>query len=665
MGRGSLFDGLNESQREAVEATEGPVLILAGAGTGKTRTVTYRMARLLQKGIPPEHILAVTFTNKAATEMRERVGGLVRKSAARAMTVCTFHSLCVRILRQHIGRLGYKTNFSIAVGGDQQSLLKQLIVQHGATKEGVKPGDVISEVSRKKNAGLALGDIEDDLLRTIAMSYQRELRARNALDFDDLLLLAEQVLREHKDARNACRAKYRYVTVDEFQDTNGLQMDLLMLLVGPPHNVCVVGDDDQSIYGWRGAQVSNILGFDRFFKDPHVVRLEDNYRSTEAILRVANKLIAHNPARHDKMLRPTIMGGDKVVLMRLPGDDEEAGWVADEIKQLRERDRRKWEDFAVLFRTNTQIRRMEQAMRESDIPYRLVGAQSFYDRREVKDVLAYLQMAENPAADVAMLRILNTPPRGIASGTATLLLDYSRELELSVWDAMWDERFLGELSTKAAGAVRKFAAELAELHDAMKSRPRESGALLRAYLDKIDYISWLMRHCKTDEEKDQRREAIGELVTALADAVRKGKTLQEFLDSAALDAEPEEDDLDKKAGVTLITLHAAKGLEFPVVFLVGIEDGILPHKRSIEEGTRDEERRLFYVGITRAQKQLFISYCGVRKKWGQLVHCDPSSFLIELDFDWIEEADYEEMMNAEASDEDVANFLGDMREMLK
>ena len=665
MGRGSLFEGLNRAQREAVEATEGPVLILAGAGTGKTRTVTYRMARLLQKGVAPENILAVTFTNKAANEMRERVGGLVRTSVAREMTLCTFHSLCVRILRKHIGRLGYKTNFSIMVGGDQKGLLRQLIVQHGATKEKVQPGDVLAEVSGKKNAGMPLGEIQDDLLRTIAMSYQRELRARNALDFDDLLLLAEEVMREFKDVRHSCRERYRYVTVDEFQDTNGLQMDILRLLVGPPYNVCVVGDDDQSIYGWRGAQVANILGFERFYKNPYVVRLEENYRSTEAILSVANTLIAHNPARHEKVLRPTIKGGEKVVLMALPGDDEEAEWVAGEVRQRRERERRKWEDFAVLFRTNTQIRRMEQAMREASIPYRLVGAQSFYDRREVRDVLAYLQMAENPAADVAMLRIMNTPPRGIGSGTATLLLDHSREQGMSVWAAMWDEGFLAQLSAKAGGAVRKFAAELAALHDVMQESPRNAGEALQRYLKEIDYLEWLMRQCKTDEEKDQRREAIGELVSAFADAMGKGKSLQEFLDSAALDSEPEDEDLDKKAGVTLITLHAAKGLEFPVVFLVGVEDGILPHKRSIEEGTRDEERRLFYVGITRAQQTLFISYCRVRKKWGQMVHGQPSSFLNELDFEWIEEQDYEAMMNEEASDEDLADFLGGMRELLK
>lgn len=665
MAGGSLFDGLNRSQREAVEATEGPVLILAGAGTGKTRTVTYRMARLLQKGVPPEGILAVTFTNKAANEMRQRVGSLVRKKAAKAMTVCTFHSLCVRILRQHIERLGgYKANFSIAVGSDRDGLLRQLIVKHGASGEKIKPNDVMTEVSKRKNAGEPLGEIEDELIRAIALAYQRELRARNALDFDDLLLLAEQVLREFKEVRQACRNQYRYVTVDEFQDTNGLQMDLLLNLVGPPHNICVVGDDDQSIYGWRGAQVANILSFERFFPNPHVITLEDNYRSTEAVLAVANKVIAHNPTRHEKVLRPTIMGGEPVQLMSLPGDDEEAMWVSDEIIQQRERDKRPLEDFAILFRTNTQIRRMEQGMREAELPYRLVGAQSFYDRREVRDVLAFLQTGANPEADVALLRILNTPTRGIGTGTATLLLDHSREIGTSVWTAIWDENFLQTMSGKAAGAVRKFAELIRCFQEALLERPFQSGAVLREFLEEIDYVAWLKRSCKNEEEGLQRHEAVGATVTALEDSMQKGKTLQQYLDSAALDREPD-DDLEKKSGVTLITLHAAKGLEYPVVFLVGLEEGILPHKRSIKEGSKDEERRLFYVGITRAKQRLFLSYCATRKRYGDLVHCEPSCFIREMDFDWIEERDYEAMMNEEVSEDELKSFLGGMRAMLE
>ncbi len=662
MGGGTIVAGLNEAQAEAVQSTEGPVLILAGAGTGKTRTVIFRIANLLERGVDPRNILAVTFTNKAACEMRERVGEMVRRKAAEEMTVCTFHSLCVRVLRVHAGLLGYNTNFSIAAGGDRDGLVKQLIVQHGGAKEKIKPWDIAAAVSRQKNAGMSLGEIPDDLVRTVAMSYQRELRARNALDFDDLLVLAEQVLREQREAREYWRERYRYVTVDEFQDTNGLQMDLLMQLVGPPHNICVVGDDDQSIYGWRGAQVSNILQFGHFFPDPKVVRLENNYRSTEAILSVANELISNSPARHEKTLRATIKGGDKVTLMALPGDEEEALWMAKEIRRARTKDNGRWEDFAVLFRTNTHIRKVEQVFRQEEIPYRLVGAQSFYDRREVRDVLAYLQVLANPLADVCLLRILNTPPRGIGSNTAMLLLEHCREHGMRGWDAMKDLSFTSQLSAKGSGSIRNFV-ELIELYSPRIAAGR-AGEALSEFLKEIDYTAWLMRSCRTDEEREQRGEAVAEVVAALRDALRKGRTIQQFLDDAALDAEPEEEELEKKSGVTLITLHASKGLEFPVVFLVGLEEGVLPHWRSKEEGTQDEERRLLYVGITRARQHLYLSYCSLRIKYGEQVRCDPSSFLRELDANWILERDYTEEMNALADDDDVSDFFGNMRALL-
>ena len=662
MGGGTIAAGLNEAQAEAVQTTEGPVLILAGAGTGKTRTVIFRIANLLERGVDPRNILAVTFTNKAACEMRERVGEMVRREAAEEMTVSTFHSLCVRVLRVHAGLLGYNTNFSIAAGSDRDGLVKQLIVQHGGAKEKIKAWDITAAVSRQKNAGMDIGEIPDDMVRTVAMSYQRELRARNALDFDDLLVLAEQVLREHREARDFWRERFRYVTVDEFQDTNGLQMDLLMQLVGPPHNICVVGDDDQSIYGWRGAQVSNILQFGHFFPNPKIVRLENNYRSTEAILSVANELISNSPSRHEKTLRATITGGDKVTLMALPGDEEEALWMAREIRRARAKDNSRWEDFAVLFRTNTHIRKVEQVFRQEEIPYRLVGAQSFYDRREVRDVLAYLQILANPLADVSLLRILNTPPRGIGSNTALLLLEHCRGHQVRAWEAMRDSSFTSQLSSKGSGAIRNFV----ELVDSFSRRIAggRAGEALSEFLKEIDYTAWLMRSCRTDEEREQRREAVAEVITALTDALRKGRTIQQFLDDAALDAEPEEEELEKKSGVTLITLHASKGLEFPVVFLVGLEEGVLPHWRSKEEGSQDEERRLLYVGITRARQHLYLSYCSLRIKYGEQVRCDPSSFLRELDADWILERDYTREMNALADDDDVSDFFGNMRALL-
>ena len=697
MAAGFDIRQLNAAQREAVETIDGPLLILAGAGTGKTRTVTCRMAHLIDQGVRPTQILAVTFTNKAAREMQERVAGMVSKSAAEELTVCTFHSLCVRILRHGIEKLDYKKNYSICTPGDQQALVKQFIVKRGGLKEKIKPGEVLAVISKAKNDANGFDSIEDDLFQAIAVDYQNELRARNAVDFDDLLLLGEQLLREFPDERAYWQERFRYVTVDEFQDTNSLQMDLLQNLVGTPYNVCVVGDDDQSIYGWRGAEVANILQFERYFPDPAVVLLQDNYRSSQAILEVANKVIKNNAGRREKELKSTIPGGDLIQLVSFPGDIEEAEWVADEIKRLRRLSAKKlegkkpevdaavqrmigggsgavmeggveaanmrpYEDFSILFRTNTQIRKMEQVLREKEIPYRVIGAQSFFDRREVRDVIAFLQVAMDPNADVPMLRILNTPPRGISQTTALLMNDWSRAQEQSIWHAMGDESFLSELSTRSKNCIAEFRSLILGAHVRLEDGedPRE---VLESMLESCDYVDWLMRQSKSDTEKDGRRAGMSGLLDSLDRAVSKGKTVQRFLEETLLDPQNEEELSDKK-GVTLITLHAAKGLEFPVVFLVGLEEGILPHKRSVEEGTVDEERRLLYVGITRAQERLSLTYCGKRVKWGEEIRCEPSSFISELDFEWIEECDQEALMKEDADDEDLADFLGGMRAML-
>ncbi|MGD1979524.1 MAG: UvrD-helicase domain-containing protein, partial [Akkermansiaceae bacterium] len=459
MAGGFSIESLNRAQREAVMTLEGPVLILAGAGTGKTRTVTCRMAALLENGVNAENVLAVTFTNKSAAEMAERVTGMVGKKNGNALTVCTFHSLCLRILKRDIESLGYKKRFAVMAGGDQTGMIRQLIVRKGGGKLNLKPGEVMSEISRVKNAEMPLTSIEDDLIAEIAVAYQNELRSQNAVDFDDLLLLGEKVLREHDDVRAYWQDRFRFVTVDEFQDTNGLQMRLLQQLVARPYHVCVVGDDDQSIYGWRGAEVANILQFERFFPNPKVIRLEENYRSTQAVLEVANSLIRHNVGRREKQLRHTIPGGDLVRLVSMPGDEEEASWIVSEMIAQRE-EGRVLEDFAVLFRTNGQIRKMEEALREEKIPYRMVGAQSFYDRKEVRDVLAYAQILNEPELDVALLRVLNTPPRGIGNSSAMAALEWSREKDQSIWKTLCDEGFLELLSQKVRNAVGKFTLQI-------------------------------------------------------------------------------------------------------------------------------------------------------------------------------------------------------------
>ncbi|NJM38717.1 MAG: UvrD-helicase domain-containing protein [Akkermansiaceae bacterium] len=610
------FDSLNLAQRQAVGALDGPLLLLAGAGTGKTRTVTCRIVHMLEKKIQPSEILAVTFTNKAASEMRERISGMVSKKAAEEMTVCTFHSLCVRILRGGIDKLGYKKNFSICSHSDQVGLMKQLLVRKGGSDEKVKPDTVLSAISKAKNQGIDPADLEDDYFATLAVAYQNELRAQNAVDFDDLLLLAEKILREHADIRENFRQCYTRVTVDEFQDTNSLQMQLLQQLVGAPYHVCVVGDDDQSIYGWRGAEVANILQFEKFFPNPKVIRLEENYRSTHAVLHTANSLIKHNRGRREKILRSTRQGGDPVRIVAMPGDDEEAEFIAEEILAEKGAIGRNWEDFAILFRTNGQSRKLELAFRERKIPYRMVGAQSFYDRREVRDVLAYAQLLAAPDTDVPLLRVINAPNRGIGQSTAILATDWSREQNYSVWHALCDPSFTGQLGPKSAKAVQEFVATIAGAKNRIDFAKENPADVLDSLIKEIEYLPWIERACKTDSERQQRGEGIHSVIDSLRAHAAKGKNLQSFLDHSALASERENDDLEKKSGATLITLHASKGLEFPIVFLIGLEEGFLPHTRSIAEGTKDEERRLLYVGITRAQDQLTMTYCATRHQMG-------------------------------------------------
>jgi DNA helicase II / ATP-dependent DNA helicase PcrA len=658
------FDSLNQAQRQAVAALDGPVLILAGAGTGKTRTVTCRIAHMLEKKIPADQILAVTFTNKAASEMRERIAGMVSKKAASEMTVCTFHSLCVRLLRGGIEKLGYKKNFSICSHSDQVGLMKQLLVRKGGSDEKVKPETVLGAISNAKNKGIDPADLDDDFFANLAVAYQNELRAQNAVDFDDLLTYGEKILREHEDVRDVFRQRFTRVTVDEFQDTNSLQMKLLQQLVGPPYHVCVVGDDDQSIYGWRGAETANILEFERFFPNPKIIRLEENYRSTHAVLHTANSLIKHNRGRREKILRSTRKGGDKVRVVAMPGDDEEAEFIAEEILAGKSAVGRQWEDFAVLFRTNGQSRKLELALRERKIPYRMVGAQSFYDRREVRDVLAYAQLLAAPDTDVPLLRILNAPNRGIGQSTAVLATEWSREHHESVWQALCDPNFTDTIGPKARSAIEAFVALIAGAKNRIDLAHDNPADVLHALLGEIEYLQWIERGCKTDNERQQRGEGIQMVIESLRAHVSKGKKLQSFLDDSALASDREDDDLEKKQGATLITLHASKGLEFPIVFLVGLEEGFLPHSRSIAEGTKDEERRLLYVGITRAQDNLTMTYCSKRIKWGQETGCQPSSFIGELDDEHLELTSYDDILGAEPSSDELENFFGNLKGML-
>ncbi len=660
--------GLNPNQREAAEQIEGPVLILAGAGTGKTRVVTTRIAGMLYNGIPAHQILAVTFTNKSANEMRERVGTMIEGGMTSDVTICTFHSLCVRILRTCIERLGYKKNFTIYTQSDQLGLLRRIIVRKAARDEKLDPKLANMLISQAKNTGRPISEHDDALITEVFRAYQRDLKSLNAVDFDDLLLLAVQGLNENPDIRQEWQRRFRYVMVDEFQDTNHLQMDLLRLIVGKEEqNICVVGDDDQSIYGWRGAEISNILDFERFFPNPKVVKLEENYRSTNHILRLANSLIRHNRDRREKTLWSGLGEGTKSQIVSMPDADTEAEWVIANILEGNRIHRRPWEDFAILFRMNTQSRAMEERLREADIPYKVIGGQSFYERREVKDILAYLCLFLNHDDDISLLRVISTPPRGIGQGTMALATEFSIVRKMSIYQALNDLEFLSGLSRRAQNAIQEFTDFINKYSDVAHTASANYASMTEELIAEISYMDFVKRNCKSPEEVDGRRRNVAELIEGMHSHVSKSKRgLRGFLDSVSLmqDREDDQDKEGKGIGVSLITMHAAKGLEFPVCHIIGVEDGVLPHSRSVEEGNLSEERRLFYVGITRAKEELTITWCHTRKRWGDTMPCSPSSFFKELDEEEYVKTDHETLAN-EPVDEDFAqDYFAKMKEML-
>ncbi len=660
---------LNEEQQKAVDQVDGPVLILAGAGTGKTRVITARIAHMVRQGISPAKILAVTFTNKAANEMRERVAKAIHKDDAQEITICTFHSLCVRILRQSIERLGYKRNFSIYAGSDQLGLVRRLVVKKSARDEKLDPKLALTLISRAKNRAIPVSDTDDALIAEVYRAYQAELKTLNAVDFDDLLILAVRALKEHAGVREEWRRRFSHIMVDEFQDTNRLQMDLVRLMVGPEKNICVVGDDDQSIYGWRGAEISNILEFERHFPNPLIIKLEQNYRSTNPILHTANSLIRHNVERREKRLWSANPGEEPVRVVAMPEEESEAAHVIAEILENRSTEGLPWDQFAILFRMNSQSRLFEEQLRRHEIPYRLIGGQSFYDRREVKDLVAYLQLFVNPADDVSLLRIIGTPPRGIGGGTITLATDHSVSSGLHLFQALQDPAFVAQLSKRAAVAVGDFTRLINESHRQVTDSTSGYAALLQKVVEETGYIEFVKRNCKTPDEAVSREQNVREMMDALYQhESRSSAGLRGFLDEIALMQEKEEEEDGKddlQGGVLLITLHAAKGLEFPRVFLVGLEEGILPHSRSVDEGSRDEERRLFYVGITRAMSHLTLSYCLSRKRWGDVLPCRPSSFLEELDEAHLEELDYEELCRQPATEDLAQDYFARMKGMLE
>jgi superfamily I DNA/RNA helicase len=670
------LSSLNPQQRLAVETIKGPVLILAGAGTGKTRVITFRIAYLIERGISPENVLAVTFTNKAAREMRERVikllprerrgpanRGASRPQSASGPTLCTFHSLCVRILREHIGKLGYKPNFVIYDESDQLGVIKKILTRLSAKGEKTDPALVLSLLSRFRNGGERSAVFGEPSVRALAehvrSRYESALRACNAVDFDDLILLTLRLFDEHPDALEACRLKYRYVMVDEYQDTNAAQFKLVHALTSEHHNLCVVGDDDQSIYGWRGAEISNLLDMEKHYPEVKIIKLEQNYRSTTTILNAANAVIKHNVRRRGKKLWSQKGDGCKITLHTFATDAEEARSVVEQIEYARLARRVPWAQQAILFRTNAQSRPLETALRQGSVRYHLIGGQSFFDRREVRDFVAYLKAFQNPNDDVSLLRIANVPARGLSDVAMERLLEASHERKCSVFAVMKNPVVTATFQARTRECIEAFVeliertrAALLPAHPLGAGAHIAPGALLSLrlwadrFLDEIGYFTELRRGEKNAESAENRVRNLQELIATLDSQSTSGpapgsllEQLQTFLEEIVLDADREEENEDPGDAVTLITMHSCKGLEFPHVYIVGLEDGLLPHSRSKDEGTMDEERRLFYVAITRAMQSLTISHCGGRTKYGKVLACHPSPFLSELPAELVEHGD--------------------------
>ncbi len=623
---------LNPQQRLAAETTEGPLLILAGAGSGKTRALTYRIANLLDRGVPAYQILAITFTNKAAREMRERLTQLTQNAADDAW-VMTFHACCARILRRDIEKLGYTRAFTIYDDDDQMSLIKELMKKHGIDDKLMPPREIKSKISDAKNKlqtpdewfAQSSRDFRMQMIHDLYREYEIKLKAFNALDFDDLMVKTLELFVQHPPVLQAYQERFHYIHVDEYQDTNYAQYMMIKLLAGQRKNLCVVGDDDQSIYGWRGADIRNILEFEKDFAGCTTIKLEQNYRSTSNILDAANNVIAHNEGRKEKALWTDRGEGQRIRVFKAGDEREEAAWICDRIQQMQQTDVH-YRDIAVLYRMNAQSRVLEEMMVRAGIPYNVYGGTRFYDRKEVRDIVAYLRVIVNPADDVSLRRIINQPKRSIGDATIAELVQHAEQQDYSVFAAMLEPP--EALASRAKKCVGDFAQLLTEL------------TLKRTQMGLTEFVELLINETglaaqyerEHTDEAQGRLENIREFIGAVDEFERRSEepTLEGFLENVTLVT-----DLDNMNGerqsVTLMTLHSAKGLEFPVVFITGLEEGIFPSGRSLYDPDKmEEERRLCYVGITRARELLHLSHAIQRMLFNQMQHNAPSQFLAEI-----------------------------------
>ncbi len=636
---------LNAPQLAAVRHLDGPCLVLAGAGSGKTRVITHKIAYLIQQcGIEPRHIAAVTFTNKAAREMKERVSSLLDKNAVQGLRVSTFHTLGLDIIRRELKSLGYKPGFSIYDNTDSSGLLRELMTRafgdHGNQAE-----QMLWRISRWKNAFIlpeqALADAAGDAVTVAAArlyeAYNHHLKTYNAVDFDDLIMLPVLLFREHPEILEHWQNRIRYLLVDEYQDTNATQYELVQQLVGVRGNLTVVGDDDQSIYAWRGAQPENLAQLQQDFPRLRIIKLEQNYRSTGRILKAANQLIANNPHVFEKQLWSELGFGDPIRILRTRDEEQEAEQIISELIHHRFVQRCPNSDYAILYRGNHQSRLFERALREHDVPYYLSGGISFFAYAEIKDIMAYLRLLTNPDDDNAFLRIVNTPRREIGPGSVEKLANYATERGHSLFAASLELGLSQHLGPRPLTQLQRFAEWILALRHLAENG--ETTSVARRLVTDIDYERWLLDNSRDEAQAIRRWDNVNELLNWLERMARSNPEadLSELVAKLALLDTLDRDEEERGDRVHLMTLHAAKGLEFPYVYLVGMEEELLPHRSSIEEDNIEEERRLAYVGITRAQKNLTLSFASRRKRYSEVIDCQPSRFIDELpaeDLQW-------------------------------
>ena len=664
--------GLNPQQQAAVEHIGSPLLVLAGAGSGKTRVITEKIAWLIRKaGIPARHIAAITFTNKASREMRERATQLLSKEEARGLTVATFHNLGLQIIRREYKALGYKAGFSILDAQDTSTIIKELMMRD---EDATEPDeDFRWIISRWKNDFISpikafeqAMTPQELLAAKVYQRYQRQLKAYNALDFDDLIVLPVQLFDAEKDILLKWQNKLRYLLVDEYQDTNTCQYRLVQQLAGIRSELTVVGDDDQSIYAWRGAKPENINQLQKDYPTLKLVKLEQNYRSTSSILDSANHLIANNPHLFEKKLWSALGSGEKIQIIPCRTAEHEIEKVIAEIMKYHFRDKANHKDFAILYRSNHQSRLFERYLRQNNIPYKISGGTSFFSRAEVKDTLAYIRLISNPSDDAAFLRVVNTPKRSIGATTLEKLGDYANEREISLFTASTEMGLAQQLSEGGRARLATFCHWINDLSFA--SREEEPHKIVERLISDVSYYDWLQTTSNSPKMADRRMENVQEVIDWIKRLHNEGEGKhQDLADIVAhmslmdiLERNQEEDDAD---AVSLMTLHTSKGLEFPYVFLVGAEEDILPHSNSLEDNGLEEERRLAYVGITRAQKHLTITFAKTRNKFGEKITCEPSRFLDELPEEHIEWED-RVVKSAEERQQTAKSYIDNLQDML-